>query len=447
VALVAFAIGGLFLILAHFIGVLNYQVCWDAPGVTPNFDWTASRLVSCTKPYDLMKQVGFGAALNWSVGLTFLFPLFAYCACETANTGRAAISEMYDHKMILTKKWARPARADIQKLVNKRVKTIVAVVTMTTALAAIFVPFEYASVVGEFYPEPQHVGEFSLKDVEREADWSIAGPICRFTENTTGPCERPTEMYDFNGMFAGGAYAYLVFFGVIAAVGFMLSFGIYVRFFFSTDLTVAGYVIIPDVTSEDERRGFEALEPFFLHAVAGCFVLFAMGYLVTLQNVYLRTDYANVLSLIVPYLVDVKSLSPDAVISAIKDALTKQLIVLNGNSVAVSVLGFLFILVMISAAASALGRTARLGQIRVLDTLDSPGEAKQRLLAQLGVSEDAARAALETVRRWPMKWPTLNVMIAWLILAILSLVFVTIGFLIMSIGLAFVVKEAVLKRN
>ncbi len=446
VALVVLAIGTAFVIASFAVGVLNFEVCWArAEGLTT---WSRSRVVSCFGPYDLKKQVGFGTALNWSVGMTILFPLFVYCVCETINAANLAIRDMVERGMIVASNWTRAPIKKIESLVARRSRTLLIAVGAVAVLALAFIPLEYFRVVGQFYPDPGEIGLFDLKDIDKEADWSIAGPICRYLGETTGACKSPSKHYFWNGVFAGSGYAYLVYAGVIAAVGFMVGFGLYIRFFFSPELRAAGFYIVPDVESPDKRRGFEALEGFFLHAVTACFVLFAMGYLVTLQNVYLRTDYPDITSLILPFLVEPDGLSVAGLAKAMQGAVQQQLTVVNGNSVAVTILGLLFFMIMVSSAAVALGRTARRGRDRMLAAINGTDVEKAAVSQYLGpLDVTQATAALNNVEFWPMLWPKLNMLIAWLVLAILSLLFVTVGFYLMCIGLAFVVKEAVFKSS
>ncbi len=442
VAFIVFGIGGAIVIASHFIGILNYDVCWQGS----ENNWVSSHLVSCLGPYDLKKQVGFGLAFNWSVGLTCLFPLFIYCVCETANAGRWGIEEMYERRMIVTLKWTRPQKSRIAALVRRRTVMLAISVAVVALLVTAFVPFEYNIVVGEYYGQPNEVAAFGLRHPEREADWSIAAPICRHVEAVAGACERVSENYDLNGMFAAAVYAYLVYFGCVAAVGFMLAFGIYVRFFFSAELRDTGLQIVPDPGSDDKRRGFEVLEPFFVHAVAGCFVLFAMGYLVNLQNVYLRTADTDIFALIAPFLTEVDALSLSGILTAMQKAISEQLLVVNGNSVAVTVLGLLFFLIMVSAAAAALGITARRGRDKITELLEGSDDDRLELSYVLGATTpDAALEAMKDIDFWPMRWPRLNAILAWLVLAMLSLVFVTIGFYLICLGLFFVVKLAVFK--
>ena len=282
IAIAVFFIGASFLIAAYSIGILNFETCWDGtPGALATY-----KLVACSAPHVLAKQVGFGLALNWSVGLCVLFPFFIYCVCETVNGGLWAVDELVRRKMIVSHSWATPTTAFMRGLVKKRTITLIVVIVAITVLTTGFVVLQYYRVVGRFYTGPFR--PFGLTDPQNEADWSIAAPICEYTGEKSEQCKTILQYRDLNGWFAAAAYAYLVYLGAISAISFMCAFGLYVRFIFAADVRQAKLRVVPDLRSVDARRGFEVLEDFFTYSIIGCFVLFAMGYLVVLQNVYLR---------------------------------------------------------------------------------------------------------------------------------------------------------------
>lgn len=432
-----FFIGAAYLIAAFSIGILNFETCWTGTdGALETY-----RLVACNEPHVLAKQVGFGLALNWSVGLCFLFPFFAYCVCETVNGGLSAIDQMVERKMIASDTWITPTPAFMKRLVRKRTTSLIVVVAATAMLATAFVVLEYYRVVGRFYGEgPFPV--FKFTDPQNEADWSVAAPICAYTQEVSEQCRTILQYRDLNGWFSGFAYAYLVYFGAITAVSFIVAFGLYVRFVFATDIREAKLRVVPDLTSADRRRGFEVLEDFFFHAIAGCFVLFAMGYLVTLQNVYLRQPAANLAAFFLPLLPTKIELDLAQAVEVVQAGVT--LIIVNGNSVGVSILGLLFFLIISSSAAAALGRAARRGAARIQMELDKPALAPEfaEYLTSVNQTRETALAALKDIRYWPLEWPTVNTTIAALVLGIVSLLFVNFGAVLVAIGLGYVIRQS-----
>lgn len=444
-AMLALFVGAMFLVGAVQLGVLNFEVCWAV--TAGHLD--QSSLVSCTTPGALTKQVGFGAALNWSIGLILLFPMFVYCVRETAVQSRVAIEEFVRRKMIVDKNWKPASKVAVMKLLNRRRIVLIVASMLVAVISTSIIPFDYRNVVGNFYEPGEKVDDFPLTDPELEADWSIAAPICRALDHADPRCERPQQYYLLNAVFAAGAYGYLAYFGSILAITFAFALGLFSTFFVSRDFTRAGYRLLPDLASTDPRKGFEVLEGFFLHAVAGCFVLFVMGYLVVLQNVYLRTSYSNVAELVVPFLAPVKADDlAGGLFSAVQRAVTEQLGVLNLNSVAVTGAAFLIVFVIVISAWFALRTTARGGAQVVAAGLENPAGIHPQLALHLGaLSPKQARADLQQMQYWPLEWPTLNTLICWLALAILSLFFVTVGFFVMAAGLGYVIQHALLRSG
>ena len=437
ISVVVFFIGAAYLIAAFSIGILNYETCWAGTlDVLETY-----RLVACDQPHILAKQVGFGLALNWSVGLCFLFPFFAYCICETVNGGLSAIDQMVARKMIVSETWHTPSVAFMERLVRKRTTSLIVVVAGAAMLATAFVALAYYRVVGRFYGA-EAFPVFNFTDPQNEADWSIAAPICAYTQEVSEQCRIILQYRDLNGWFAGLAYGYLVYFGAISAVSFMVAFGLYVRFVFASDIRKAKLRVVPDLASADSRRGFEVLEDFFFYAIAGCFALFAMGYLVTLQNVYLRQAAPNLAEFFAPLLPTKIALDLAQVVAVVQAGV--KLIVVNGDSVGVSILGLMFFFIISISAASALGRAAKRGAERIQRELDAPEVHPDfaDYLASLKQTRESAQKALKDIRYWPLEWPTVNATIGALVLGILALLFVNFGVLLVAVGLAYVIKQS-----
>lgn len=435
-ALATFFVGAVFLIAAFAAGFLNVEVCW---GGGENLD--SFRLVACSGEYQLKKQVGFGLALNWSVGVCVLLPFFVFCASETIRHGVSAIKEMSQRKMFVRDDWSTPKPETILALVRKRQRIIsITIAGVVALLATVFIVTDFQRVVGQFYGSDELLANVRLGDPDFEADWSIAAPICRHTADKSSNCLTLVNNFEMNGIFAGAAYLYLPFAGAIAAITFMVAFGLFVRFVFAADLRAAGIRVVPDINSPDLRRGFEVLEGFFLYSVIACFVLFAMGYLVTLQNVYLRTDSPNIFAFVLPLIPTEISLDLGKLLGAMQQSLS--LIIINGNSVAVTILGILFLGIVLLSAAAVLGREAKAGRDRLLDALSSqsPSEKFGRYLGQ--TTPTAAKKALKEAEFWPLRWPSVNSVIVWLILATISLLFVVVGFYVVAVGLGYVAKQA-----
>ena len=436
-ALVTFFIGAAFLIAAYALGILDTEVCWTGEGNPASFVLSA-----CTFYAQVRKQVGFGLALNWSLGLCVLLPFFVYCVSETIRQGSAAILEMSRRRMFVRTDWSVPDTATIMALLRKRQRVLLIVVAgLAGLLATLFAVTDFERFTGQFYVSPSLLAEARLGDTDFEADWSIAAPICLFTAEASAACREIAGKIEMNGIFAGVVYIYLPFAGGIVAVTFMTAFGLFVRFIFAADLHAANIRVVPDLSSNDPRRGFEVLERFFIFSVIACFVVFAMGYLLTLQNVYLRSESPNIFAFVLPLL---PSLDPAVLWRDF--AATMRLILANGSVIVVTSFGVLFLGVVLLSAAAVLGQAARCGRDRILAALREP-ELSEDFELYLGDMTPAVaeRRLAETVA-WPRHWPMVNVALIWLVLATISLLFVVIGFYVVAAGLAFAMRHAFAQR-
>jgi len=341
--------------------------------------------------------------------------------------------------------WSIPAAEVIEGMIRRRQVIIgISIAGIVATLATVFLLTDFAGTVDEFYSRRDAISHTVLSDPEREADWSVAAPICAYTSESSDQCEQLAGRNAINETFAAVAYLYLPFSGAIVAIGFMVGFGLFSRFVFAADLRAAGIMVIPDVNSKDTRRGFEVLEPMFLFAVIGCFVLFAMGYLVTLQNVYLRRPEANIFLFVRPFIPSKFEISADTFVAVLKDSFNLMLI--NGNSMAVTIIGALFFGIVFLTVAAVLGREAKAGQERLSTEL-----AKKPLRPEFEAylkptSVKHAKESLAEAVSWPLRWPSVNVVISWLLLGVVSLFFVQVGFYLVTGGLVYVARQAFSKK-
>jgi hypothetical protein len=429
----AFFIGAAFLICAHILGVWQMTSCW-----------TGGTLVACSASAKLHKEVGFFAAPNWSLGLVLLFPAFIYCAAETYNNARHSVSEMCQRGMIVNERWEPVPEADVAKIFSGQRFWWLVLVVVVLALGGVFLGDDFLDVVRTPYINPDSISSISLSDPVLEIDWSVAAPSCAFVE---APICRQNQFGDSGNLyFAAAAYVYLTWIGAALALGFVVAVLIFATLFLSADFRARRMLLVPDLTSTDDRRGFELLEGFFTSAIAGVFMLFALGYLVTLQNTYLRTDYSNVLLLIFPFVQPGGGLSLDGMFTGIANALNGQLSVINPNIVAVTVIGLLILFSMLLSVAFALRFTARRGLNALMNALQSTsGENKKLVDAYLkrkGVARKAALSALENFAFWPVRWLQINRLFIWLAAATLALLLVTLGFYIIAAGLGAILGAA-----
>jgi hypothetical protein len=194
--LFAVFLGAMFIATAHVLGVLNFEVCWSSPdGI-----WAHASIVSCALEGAIRKQVGFAAAVNWSFGLIILFPLFIYCACETANHGFLAVEQFVSNGMIVDRNWKKVPLTTVMRLLRRRRIALIVAGVLIAVISTTLLPLDYRAVVGDFYEKPELVVSFRPTDPELEGDWSIAAPICKHFDQTINACAKPSANYILNAV-------------------------------------------------------------------------------------------------------------------------------------------------------------------------------------------------------------------------------------------------------
>jgi hypothetical protein len=431
----AFGVGALFMITAAYIGILQFDSCW-----------TDGVLVSCNSlpAPQIRKEVGLLLAINWSIGLLFLFPAFIFCASQTYEEAKRAIQEMATRKMIVTNAWEPASEVDLLRVLRKQALFMLVTVLVLLTLAALFLGWDFVRVVLDFYDHPEGMKGLRLDHPELEIDWSVAAAACRYLDG--GSCHFADWQYTANMVFAAAAYGYLTWFGAVFAIGFVMAVMLLATSFLTSDFWQKRLVLVPDISSQDPRRGFDIFEGFFTYAIAGSFILFAMGYLVTLQNIYLRSPETNLALFVAPFIVIGEGFSWNGLLLGLEAAFSGRLGLVNANVGAVTILGVLFMVMLVGTVVFVLRVTADRGWGVFNDDLKSKDPDKQRqvdaYLALKRTTRGQAAGALANFVRWPISWVRINWLVIWLVIATISLFAVTIGFYIIGAGLTYILYVA-----
>jgi hypothetical protein len=428
--IIAFFVGVAFVVVSNLIGVFSYELCWSPAD--------AGRLMSCAgSETDLVrKQVGFFPALNWSLTLVFFFPMFVFFALRSIELAGDALAKGISRGMIRRVDWSSADLAGVLTVTLRRMRLVLICMAAVFLIALIFVGRDFYVTISRFYNDPQLLGGIQFPNPEWSVDWTMADALCRHVSGGPGGCNLDIYGRSANEIFAAVAYLYLPGLGSVAAIGFMVGFGLFATLFNSREFERAGYVIVPDVRSADRRGGFEIFEPLFQHAIIACLTLFAMGYLVALQNVYLQTPHTNILDLIVP--VDFSSLAA---------AVPQLPRYINPRIAAVSMIALLFLAIVVVAAVSALNTAARGGRDRVLEVIKGTADERKKLAKELGIVDlEESKQRLEQVAPWPLNWPSVTTLIIWLVAATISMLVVSAGLYVIAAAIIFAFGEVTLKK-
>jgi hypothetical protein len=240
-------------------------------------------LFTTTYGATVSRQVGYLGALNWSIGYTVLFPLVAFLMLVALQSVPKALRNIGALRMIRSAIDFRPVSADelIQQW-QEDSRIVRLLVFGGIAVAMLSALGEWA--INNLGPLLQQNLIASIPEV----DWGLAAAIPDSAFAGSHPAH--------TGWYLAGNAAFdlacFAFQGIVIA-------SIWSFFILMSDLPrlllneSAGYRIVPRLTTEDRRCGFEAFEDVLQNALLAGLVTFLMLYLSRVQKLYMRSDGAH----------------------------------------------------------------------------------------------------------------------------------------------------------
>ena len=249
------------------------------------------------------KQVGYIPAVNWSLASVLLFPLAWGLVMLATQTLFDIRRQLVRDRMIVTVDFEPIEEGDerLQRMWRGVRRMVNWLIGFVTVFILGFALLDYVTVVDRIYTDPQIAAQMNevgpqariaLTHTSFERDWSVATALVR--------TDQVPENTNLNRAFA--LLVYVLYPGL--SVGIMFSFFFVLvgigMFFIPGAARHYGLLVIPNVNSIDERRGFEAFGGFFGNAVSITALCFVICYLMFLQNVYLRVEAPTLLSFVSP---------------------------------------------------------------------------------------------------------------------------------------------------
>lgn len=374
------------------------------------------------------KEVGFYAALNWSLAVLILMPTawtLIYLALSAVGD---AWAQMVHSGMVATNDM-KPITIDhigyqsLQKHIRLFLFGGVATVTTLMTLLAMS---DHAQVAGQFYGANGEVEQlnridsdgYPLATANIERDWMVASFLSSPQQDDVNP--------NFNSAFS--LTAYVIYVGI--GIGSLISFGLVVVGVGATFMRgVAqnyGLQIIPSLSSGDKRCGFEVMQKFFTYAYAVALIGCVLCYLMGIQNIYLRSPDESIFAFLVP---DLEAFS-DATnwreaIDALFGFLFSDSVATGTRNAYVWVFGFLAFAVFIGGFLFLLRQGALYGRSTIVDVIQNTGTT--RLTAFTTKDEKAMLSQLKTMQIWPLASPTLFTSLMVIALFVTSFVFYKLG--------------------
>jgi hypothetical protein len=427
-------LGGMVLGMFGIIGSMLIGIGWvQWSPIEPPQEWLGP------------KQVGYIPALNWSLTTTLILPM-AWALILTARQSMFAVrSAMVSRRMIVTQDFEPITEGDerLAKMWAATQKVTVWCIGTIVALLVAFALLDYFTVVDRIYTDASVSSRlnrvdsagYPLTHVTMERDWSVAAFLTNRTDHSTTP-------HWLNRFFAISVYILFAGIGVGGLFAFFVAlFG--VGMFFMPDVSKRyGMLIVPDIGSQDDRKGFELLGRFFSLTLSITALCLVMAYLMSLQNIYLRVPARNLFEFLTPSVGAAKvALSAGRPGEAL-DALLGNIFVVPGDSLQSLIAWFIaaFMVIAILGVAYLFLRASALeGRGRLLTELSRLGTARLRRLTPLDAAE--IRSRLQAMRTWPLLWPSLNATIIATFLIVIAFVFYKAGIVVMVLALGFVIHN------
>lgn len=216
------------------------------------------------------REVGYGAAINWSLNYGLLFPIAAYLMLSSLQAVSRSLERMDGCGMIRDSRDLTIERSatELRAAWETDSRGTKAMIRVAIALALLIALGEW--IYGNLIP--LITGSLAGRE---EIDWGL-GALVR----NGGAIAR----------LANGVFDLVAFLLEAALIASMLSFLILMFDFGNLSEYSRRYSVqlIPDLTSEDPRRGFQVFEAPLRRLVYVSFVAFLMAYATRLQNLYLR---------------------------------------------------------------------------------------------------------------------------------------------------------------
>jgi hypothetical protein len=395
------------------------------------------------------KQVGYYAALNWSLFSMILEPLIIFFALKTRAEVPRLLAALAEAGMVRDTAFHRvPAERLLAEwgVMRKHLRWVYVAIIILCVFA---IGSDWVETVGTPLFNPETYRGLAITHPEQEFDWSVCTLFAK-------PCT-PWIVELLFGIIAYTLFALLgTIFGFFVLIGGALSVcfacGLLQR---TTGDGLRWRLVAIPASDEDPRNGFGVFAEIFTWITAAAIAVALGLYLMALQNAYLRAavrpDDGNILGFLLGDVADlVKRLglnapdttsTPDRILEVAYKAAThftplfswlvKPLSDLyeNHNIQFGMIFYALTLIVTVTASWAVLSNVAKAGQQLAQDNAGA-------LAAELGMDEEQVEDRLNDMKRWPVGWINLNQLLVVLGAMILAFFSYRVGLLIVIYMLA-----------
>ncbi|MCA1850365.1 MAG: hypothetical protein LC672_04815, partial [Acidobacteria bacterium] len=220
------------------------------------------------------KEVGYIYAINWSLNYTIVLPFMLYFLFASFQKVDGLITRLAKNKMVVDEDWRVQSKEALRDGWDGMAMRTAKLRLLLTALALIF-------CLGEWYLNsalPLYTGQTA----GLEQDWAVA-----FAAQDAPAVNK----------LGNAVFTFFCFLLQWVAASAVLDFCVFMCMFslliYRHSQENSAVKIVPDLDSEDARRGFQVFQPLMENVMFTAIFAFAMFYLTRLQNLYLRAPNVN----------------------------------------------------------------------------------------------------------------------------------------------------------
>lgn len=379
----------------------------------------------------VVKEVGFFYAPNWLLTGLVLLPLALLYLFRTRAAIEPLITKLVQRKMLVRINGGPADEAEVMALWRRHSSwwSIVATCVFFAAIAF--------TIIADFIPvvwnwnmsRPETVSAFisgqgmTLGHPTYEFDWSVAST---FAGSTIPGWVNVTF----------GAFAYLII--PVLGSGTMFAAMIWLfsthGVFNANSLAAEGYKLLPDMTGDDERCGFELFEEFFDNLVRATFAIALIVVAMHLQNVYLRAPgEGNIIQMVFgdkPRLVGNALMDGDLTevlkllsLTSFGDSLGSSAAEFSPQTYVAVVVLLMLAVILFGMVWGWLRSSAIRGQNEMIAALTDERYRRQR-------------EKIEDMKVWPIGWAGINIIIAAVVIVAGSMIWTNFLYLVACLIIA-----------
>ncbi len=226
------------------------------------------------------KEVGYFAALNWSLYSVGVLPILAWAALSIWRDIPEVLRRLTDSKMVRDETFALVDCDRLERRWNRRVRSIRLLLVVVALLGTIFVMGDWWQTVAWPLLDPRALVGHKLNAPDSEYDWSISSLYAGSHTSTA-----------LLLVFTFIAYAGIPLVSTLLTLETVVVVFSFVTLLAPFSRQERGWSIVAMPHDEVERRcGWEAFSDFYFHLLVFALIVLAGLWLMIVQNAYLRND-------------------------------------------------------------------------------------------------------------------------------------------------------------